>query len=147
MLCIMACMAVCVCVCVSCWLLFLSVGFWWSRIFELPTSINWTGRSVSELSFILCSFPSMLIPLQNVNRALLLHYSPPLLFSVSSLATEALRASGTNPRPKTWPAPRSPPAPPPHPLRATTSRQRCSNGASDPGTSWSWRTSKTTTTL
>lgn len=124
----------------------LSVGFWWSRIFELPTSSNWTGQCVSELSFILLSFPLMLIPSWNVNWAVLPACTLPLLFSASSLATAALRASATNLRPKTWPAPRSPPAPPPPPPRATTSHQRCSSGASGPGTSWSWRTSKTTTT-
>lgn len=54
----------CVCVC-------LPVGFWWSRIFEVPTSSNWTGRPVSDLSFFLRSFPFVLIPSRNVKWALL----------------------------------------------------------------------------
>lgn len=45
---------------------FLPVGFWWSRIFGVPTSSKWTGRSVSELSFFLRSFPFILIPSRNV---------------------------------------------------------------------------------
>lgn len=126
----------------------LSVGFWWSGIFKVPRSPNWTGQCVSELSFILHSFPLMLIPSWNVNWAVLPACTLPPLFLASSLATAALLVSATNLRPKTSPAPQSPPAPPPPPPppRATTSHQRCSSGASGPGTYWSWRTSKTTTT-
>lgn len=132
------------------WLLFLSLGFWRSRIFEIPGSSNWTGHCVSELllAVIPYSSPLMLIPSWNVNYALGTICFSLHCFLASSLAAAALRASTTSLQPKTWPAPRSLQAPPPPPPpKPPTSHLRRSSAASGPDTSWSWRTSKTTTTL
>lgn len=122
----------------------LSSGVWRSRVYKIPGSSHRAGLHVRKTQPVVALFVSQLfISLQH--RPSINQCAPVCVVSGWSLEA-ALWANTTSLQPKTWPTLQSLRAPPPPPPPPTT-RQLCSSAARSPGTSWSSRTSRTTTTL